>query len=125
VTLVTLSHSDVAIHLRSMTTVMIANTLDERVGTEKLTKASELLRAAAHPQRLAILDALGHHARLCNRELQELLEIEQAILSQHLTLMRDKGLLDFEKEGKYTFWHLKRPEFLKIVQCLENCCDTL
>ena len=28
-------------------------------------------------------------------------------------------------EGKYTFWHLKRPEFLKIVNCLENCCPTL
>lgn len=104
---------------------MANTTLDERVGSDKLTKASELLRAAAHPQRLAILDALGRHARLCNRELQEMLGMEQAILSQHLTLMRDKGLLEFEKEGKYTFWHLKRPEFLKIVSCLENCCDTL
>ncbi len=104
---------------------MVTTTLDERVGSDKLTKASELLRAVAHPQRLAVLDALGHHGRLCNREIQELLGIEQAILSQHLTLMRDKGLLKFEKEGKYTYWHLKRPEFLKIVSCLENCCPDL
>jgi DNA-binding transcriptional ArsR family regulator len=104
---------------------MATTTLDERVGSDKLTKASELLRTAAHPQRLAILDALGRHKRLCNREIQDLLGIEQAILSQHLTLMRDKGLLDFEKEGKYTYWHLERPEFLKIVNCLETCCDTL
>jgi DNA-binding transcriptional ArsR family regulator len=54
-----------------------------------------------------------------------MLGIEQAIMSQHLTLMRDKGLLEFEKEGKYTYWHLKRPEFLKIVNCLENCCPNL
>lgn len=104
---------------------MATNTLDERVGSDKLTKASELLRAAAHPQRLAILDLLGHHVRLCNREIQEMLGLEQAILSQHLTLMRDKGLLEFEKEGKFTYWHLKRPEFMKIVNCLEHCCDTL
>lgn len=104
---------------------MTTSTLDERVGSDKLTKASELLRAAAHPQRLAILDVLGHHKRLCNREIQELLGIEQAILSQHLTLMRDKGLLEFEKEGKFTHWRLKRPEFLKIVLCLENCCPNL
>jgi DNA-binding transcriptional ArsR family regulator len=102
-----------------------SRTLDERVGADKLTKASELLRTAAHPQRLAILDALGGHGRLCNRELQEMLDMEQAILSQHLNLMRDKGLLACEKDGKYTFWHLKRPEFLKIVRCLESCCDTL
>ena len=108
-----------------MTTVMLTTTIEERVGTDKLTKASELLRAVAHPQRLIILDALGRHTRLCNRELQEMLDMEQAILSQHLTLMRDKGLLEFEKEGKYTFWHLKQPEFLKIVHCLENCCPKL
>lgn len=102
---------------------VIAIPLDDRIGTDKLSRASELLRAAAHPQRLAILDALGHHKRLCNRELQEMLAIEQAILSQHLTLMRDKGLLDFEKEGKYTYWHVKQPEFLKIIHCLENCCE--
>jgi DNA-binding transcriptional ArsR family regulator len=104
---------------------MTTSTLDERVGSDKLTKASELLRAAAHPQRLAILDLLGHHTRLCNREIQEMLGMEQAILSQHLTLMRDKGLLEFEKEGKFTFWQLRRPEFLKIVHCLENCCPNL
>lgn len=104
---------------------METSTLDQRVGTDKLSRASELLRAAAHPQRLAILDLLGHHDRLCNREIQEMLGMEQAILSQHLTLMRDKGLLECEKDGKFTHWHLKRPEFLKIVRCLENCCPTL
>lgn len=103
----------------------VAIPLDERIGIDKLSRASELLRTAAHPQRLAILDALGQHDRLCNRELQELLGIEQAILSQHLTLMRDKGLLDFKKEGKYTFWHVQQPEFLKIVHCLENCCESI
>jgi DNA-binding transcriptional ArsR family regulator len=108
--------SNVAIRLRSMRANRTAGTLDERVGGDKLIRASELLRTVAHPHRLAILDALG--------ELQEMLDLEQAILSQHLTLMRDKGLLDCEKDGKYTFWNLKRPEFLKIVHCLENCCFT-
>lgn len=98
---------------------------EERVGGDKLAKASELLRAIAHPQRLAIVDLLGRHPRLCNREIQEMLGIEQAILSQYLSLMRDKGLLELEKEGKYTFWHLRLPEFLNIVHCLENCCPDL
>lgn len=100
-------------------------TLNERLDPVKLSKASELLRVVGHPQRLSILDAFSKHARLCNSEIQEMLGIEQAILSQHLTLMRDKGLLGFEKEGKYTFWHLKQREFLKIVRCVENCCETL
>jgi DNA-binding transcriptional ArsR family regulator len=108
-----------------MTPILDTEILHERVGSEKLLRASELLRAAAHPVRLDILDALGQHQRLCNRELESLLGVEQAILSQHLTLMRDKGLLDCAKEGKYTYWQLKRPEFMRIVGCLENCCEKL
>jgi DNA-binding transcriptional ArsR family regulator len=108
-----------------MTNVMSIATLDQRVGTEKLAKVSELLRVAAHPQRLAILDAIGIDGRKCNRELQELLGIEQAILSQHLTLLKDRGVLECSKEGMFTFWAVKRPELLKIVNCLEDCCDKL
>ena len=104
---------------------MATLTLEERVGTGKLVRASELLRVAAHPQRLAILDLLGREKRLCVLELRERLGIEQAILSQHLTLMRDKGLVDFEKEGRFSFYFLARPEFMKIIRDIETCCDKL
>ncbi len=104
---------------------MSITTLDERIGTEKLVKASELLKVAAHPQRLAILDLLGGKRRMCVSDLMEVLGIEQAILSQHLTLMRDKGLLGVEREGKYSFYYLQQPGFLKIIKDLENCCEHL
>lgn len=100
-------------------------TLDERIGTEKLVRASEMLKVAAHPQRLAILDLLGGKKRMCVSDLTGVLGIEQAILSQHLTLMRDKGLLGVEKEGKYSFYYLEQPGFLKIIKDLENCCEHL
>ena len=103
---------------------MSTTTLDQRVGAEKLVRASELLRVAAHPQRLAILDLLGRNKRLCVLDLTDLLGLEQAILSQHLTLMRDKGLVDFEKEGKYSFY-LAQPDFMKIIKNIEHCCETL
>lgn len=104
---------------------MTVITLDERIGTEKLVRASEMLKVAAHPQRLAILDLLGGKRRMCVSDLVEALGIEQAILSQHLTLMRDKGLLGVEKEGKYSFYFLQQPGFLKIIKDLENCCEHL
>ncbi|MBP7409064.1 MAG: helix-turn-helix transcriptional regulator [Flavobacteriales bacterium] len=104
---------------------MSITTLDERLGTDKLVRASELLKVAAHPQRLAILDMLGGKKRMCVNDLVEVLGIEQAILSQHLTLMRDKGLLGVEKEGRYSFYHLQQPGFLKIIKDLESCCEHL
>lgn len=100
-------------------------TLDERIGLDKLIKASEMLRVAAHPQRLAILDLLGTKRRLCVSDLTDLLGIEQAMISQHLTLMRDKGLLGVEKEGKYSFYYLEQPGFLKIIRDLEHCCENI
>jgi len=100
-------------------------TLNERIAPEKLVRASDMLRAAAHPQRLAILDLLGTRRRLCVSDLTDLLGIEQALLSQHLTLMREKGLLGVQKEGKYSFYHLEQPGFLKIIKDLEGCCEHL
>ncbi|HRO98585.1 MAG TPA: metalloregulator ArsR/SmtB family transcription factor [Flavobacteriales bacterium] len=108
-----------------MTTVIQNTPLGERIGVDKLAKVSELLRVTAHPQRLAILDALRHHERMCNRELQQLLGIEQAILSQHLTLMKDRGILACHKEGKFTFWEVRRTELLNVLDCLENCCPNI
>lgn len=101
---------------------MSVTTLDERIGPEKLVRASELLKVVAHPQRLAVLDLLGSRKHMCVSDLVEALGIEQAILSQHLTLMRDKGLLGVEREGKYSFYHLRHPGFLRIIKDLENCC---
>lgn len=108
-----------------MTFDMTITTLDERVGNAKLARASELLKVASHPQRLAILDLLGGKQRMCVNDLVRILGIEQAILSQHLTLMRDKGLLSVVKEGKYSFYRLEHPGFMKIIKDLEHCCDTL
>ncbi|HEY0976366.1 MAG TPA: metalloregulator ArsR/SmtB family transcription factor [Flavobacteriales bacterium] len=103
----------------------MAITLNERVGTDKLLRVSEMLKVAAHPQRLAILDLLGSRKRMCVSDLVQALDIEQAILSQHLTLMRDKGLLGVRKEGKYSYYQVLQPDFLKIIKGLENCCGQL
>ncbi|MBP9175889.1 MAG: winged helix-turn-helix transcriptional regulator [Flavobacteriales bacterium] len=100
-------------------------TLDKRIGTDKLIRASELLKVVAHPQRMAIMDLLGTQRRLCVSDLTRLLGIEQAILSQHLTLMRNKGLLEVERDGKYSFYFVRQPDLLRIIQHLERCCDHL
>ncbi|MBX2972692.1 MAG: helix-turn-helix transcriptional regulator [Flavobacteriales bacterium] len=99
--------------------------LSERVGSDRLLRVSEMLKVVAHPQRLAILDLLGAKDRICVSDMVDMLGIEQAILSQHLTLMRDKGLLEVERSGRYSYYHVAQPGFLKIIKQLENCCVRL
>lgn len=101
---------------------MKTETLPERVSIKNLDRVTNMLKVAAHPQRLAILDLLGKGERLTVSNIQELLGMDQPIASQHLTLMRDRGLVDVEREGKFSYYYLRHPEFIKIIDCLENCC---
>jgi DNA-binding transcriptional ArsR family regulator len=100
-------------------------TLIERTSSEKLNRAAEMLKTMAHPVRLAIIDLIKNNSKMSNTDIQNKLKLEQPILSQHLTLMRDKGIIDFEKSGKYSFYYLKQNEFMKIIDCVENCCEKL
>lgn len=99
--------------------------LTTRLGTDKLVRASELLRVSAHPVRLDILDLLGRHTELCVSDMQEILAMEQAVLSQHLALLRTHGIIEHQRQGRFVLYRLARPEFLRIINCLEACCDDL
>ncbi|MBC7652783.1 MAG: winged helix-turn-helix transcriptional regulator [Deinococcales bacterium] len=99
--------------------------LTERVTASKLIFASNMLKVIAHPVRLAIVDALYQAEKLTVLEIQEKLYLDQPIASQHLTLMQDKGVLTSEKVGRNRFFKLKYPDMFKIINCLENCCNTI
>lgn len=93
--------------------------------SEKFAIAVEMLRTAAHPIRLQILKLLVVGTSKNNTELQEALGIGQAILSQHLTLMKDKGLLRVERKGKFRYYQIQHPDFIRIIECLEHCSKHL
>jgi len=97
--------------------------LTERIQTEKLQSAINMLKVIAHPVRLAIVDLLTENLRMTILEIQEALNLEQAIASQQITLMEDKGVLKSEKVGRNKYVSLRFPKMKKIVTCLENCCN--
>ncbi len=99
--------------------------LTERVTASKLIFASNMLKVIAHPVRLAIVDALYQAEKLTVLEIQEKLQLDQPIASQHLTLMQDKGVLTSEKVGRNRYFALKYPDMFKIINCLENCCNAI
>lgn len=98
--------------------------LTERITASQLLNAIQMLKVIAHPVRLAIVDLLANAERLTVLDIQDALQIEQAIASQHLTLMIDKGVLLAEKVGRNKYVSLKFPYMQNIITCLENCCNT-
>lgn len=71
----------------------------------------------ANPKRLEIIDKLRAH-ELSVTELVDAMEISQSNLSQHLSLMRQRGILTTRREGLNIFYRLSNP---KIIQA----CDLM
>ena len=97
--------------------------LTDRIQADKLLFAVNMLKVIAHPVRIAIVDLLTENNRMTVLEIQKELQLEQAIASQQITLMEDKGVLISEKVGRNKYVSLRFPMMKNIVHCLENCCN--
>jgi len=96
----------------------------KELDSNRLDMAAHMLKAIAHPMRIAILKHLEGGKKLTVTEIHELLGIEQSTTSHHLGILRDKGVLCSKREGKNTFYYLKYEVLSQIVDCLETCtCD--
>jgi ArsR family transcriptional regulator len=100
-------------------------TIKERIDAKRLASAVNMLKVIAHPVRLGIVDLLTTHPQLTVLDIQEKMGLPQAIASQHLTLMEDKGVLISEKIGRNKYISLRFPNMKHIVICIEHCCTVL
>ncbi|MEM8923723.1 MAG: metalloregulator ArsR/SmtB family transcription factor [Actinomycetota bacterium] len=64
-----------------------------------LEAAAELLKAFAHPLRLAILLEVQHGER-CVHDLSDALDVPQPTVSQHLKILRQAGVLSGRRRGR-------------------------
>lgn len=95
--------------------------LKVRLDKKKLERAAYVLKSVAHPVRISIIDLLQQQERLTVSELQEILQIEQSLLSHHLTNMRDKGVLDTKREGKNVYYSLTDSSITSIIDSINGC----
>ncbi|MEA3446277.1 MAG: metalloregulator ArsR/SmtB family transcription factor [Bacteroidota bacterium] len=87
----------------------------------QLDQAANMLKAIAHPMRIAILGFLEEGKKLTVTEIHEFLGIEQSTTSHHLGILKDKGVLASKREGKNTYYYLKHPDMGNIVTCVSHC----
>ena len=81
---------------------------------------AEMLKALSHPIRLRVV------ALLCGRdfhvnELTERLGVEQALVSQHLRILRMAGVVQAERKGGFARYTLKEPRMRQLIACIEGC----
>ncbi len=88
---------------------------------QALEKAANMLKAIAHPMRISILSMLEDGIRLTVTQIHRTLEIEQSTASHHLGILKDKGVLNSQREGKNTFYFLKHESLKNIIECISKC----
>lgn len=80
---------------------------------------AQLLRAMSHPKRLEIIHLLrGKY--LCVGEIQQMLDLPQANLSQHLMTLREAGVVATERKGKNIFYKLSDKNFIEASDALRE-----
>jgi len=78
---------------------------------------AEILKALGHPIRLKIVAGLC--ARECNvKNIWECLGLPQATVSQHLALLKNKGIIIGKREGAEVRYSVNNPLVKKIVAAL-------
>jgi len=88
---------------------------------EELERAASMLRAIAHPLRIAILNFLEDGQKRTVTEIHEKLNLEQSTTSHHLGILRDKGVLTANRDGKNTFYCLRHDKLSTLIDCISTC----
>ena len=88
---------------------------------EQLENTANMLKAIAHPMRIAIISFLEDGKKLTVTEIHNLLQIEQSTTSHHLGILKDKGVLASKRDGKNTYYFLKHEKLSQIINCVSLC----
>lgn len=88
---------------------------------QKLEHMSEILKAVAHPLRIAIVDLLIQKEEIMVTELHQILSIPQPEASRQLRILKDAGLIKVRKNGNSRFYSLVDKDIFKLLNCVENC----
>ncbi len=79
----------------------------------------ELLKTIAHPARIRILDELTKGVK-CVSDFEEFLDISQPNVSQHLSILRRHGIIDYYVDGRLRCYFLRDPIVPDIVELLKK-----
>jgi ArsR family transcriptional regulator len=76
------------------------------IPTRTGASVADLLPVVADPTRWRILTLLAE-AELCTTHLQEMLGAKQTLVSHHMKVLREAGLVDTAPCGRFTYYRLR------------------
>lgn len=86
---------------------------------EDIERASRSLKAMSHPLRLSILCKLGD-TEYSVQEIVTKVGTSQSNISQHLAILRDKGILTTRKEANKVFYRIGDARTLQLIDMMRQ-----
>ena len=91
---------------------------------EDILQASRAIKAIAHPLRLKILCLLDDQ-EISVQDIVRDVGTSQSNISQHLAILRDKGVLATRKDANRVYYRSGDPRTLKLVSMMRDVfCTT-
>jgi DNA-binding transcriptional ArsR family regulator len=91
---------------------------------QQAREVSRLLSVLANENRLLIVCYLMMRNEMKVGELVEALNLSQSALSQHLTKLREEGLVKFRRESQTLYYKIADERVTKLVKVLKKLyCD--
>lgn len=87
---------------------------------EDILLASRSLKAMAHPLRLKILCILGSSSEVSVQDIVDQVGTSQSNISQHLSILRDKGILASRKDANKVYYRLGDQKILQLISSLRD-----
>lgn len=86
----------------------------------KYEAASGCIKALAHPLRLKIIDCLKRGEKSVGQIENYCRDYTQSNISQHLSLMKGKGIISSTKKGNQVFYSISKKDLLKVLEMISR-----
>ena len=94
------------------------------VKEEDIDSASRSLKAISHPLRLKILCVLGDK-EVSVQDIVDNVGTSQSNISQHLAILRDKGILASRKDANRVYYRVGDSRTLRLISMMQEVfCST-
>jgi len=98
----------------------MAATEDDLISREEdIERASRSMKAMSHPLRLKILCTLGEH-EVSVQDIVGRVGTSQSNISQHLAILRDKGILTSRKDANRVYYRVGDARTLRLIDMMHE-----
>ncbi|EKB58326.1 ArsR/SmtB family transcription factor [Falseniella ignava] len=86
------------------------------VNSHEIDEIVEILKVLAHPIRYSIAKTLLENGSMNVKSIQENLDLPQSTVSQHISKMRQLGVVNNNREGTKIFYDIVNPIAINVIK---------